>query len=173
MMIDVSLCCDRNMLEQAYVTIKSVKDSSSQGNEFCFNIVREAETSESEIRLFSGLEDKKTKINFFNINNYVSKQEKKAFAVLGYPFTAASYRIFLPKIISDNVKKTIYLDCDLIVRKDLHELWTQPLNGHILSAVKDFGVVYHIIKNDIKHKESIALKKLNLIKPENYFNSGV
>ena len=173
MLIDVSLCCDKNMLEQAYVTIKSVKDNSVQGNKLCFNIVREAETSEKELNLFQDLEDENTKINFYNINNYINNEDKKAFSIFGYPFTAASYRIFLPRIISDNVKRTIYLDCDLIVRNNLSELWNKSFDGHLLAAVKDFGVIYHIKKNDVKHKESVALKNLNLKNPENYFNSGV
>lgn len=49
----------------------------------------------------------------------------------------AFYRLFIPELLSDHIEKALYLDCDLIVKKDITELWNTDLSGHYLAAVQD------------------------------------
>ena len=85
-------------------------------------------------------------------------------AVRGLPIyqhisLATYYRLLIGEIVPREVKRAIYLDCDLIVRADLMELWTTPLKGCVLGAVPDEGF------RD-RHK-------LGLSEAAPYFNAGV
>mgnify|MGYP002721121269 FL=1 len=55
--------------------------------------------------------------------------------------TDISYTVFLRYFISDFVKedKTLYLDCDLLVTKNLDDLFATDLQDYPLAAVRDFG----------------------------------
>ncbi len=71
---------------------------------------------------------------------------------------AAYYRISIPELFDSSVSRVIYLDCDLIVKADLAELWHTPLNGRHLGAVEN-------ISNSTYRASGLA--------QEQYFNSGV
>ena len=55
--------------------------------------------------------------------------------------TDISYTVFLRYFVSDFVKedKALYLDCDLLVTKNLDDLFTTDLQDYPLAAVRDFG----------------------------------
>lgn len=53
---------------------------------------------------------------------------------------ATFYRFALPRICPPHVGRVIYLDCDLIVVRNILELWRANLNGFPMGAVYDPGV---------------------------------
>ena len=54
----------------------------------------------------------------------------------GFASTATYRRLYLAQLVPD-IDRLIYLDCDVVVRHDLTELWLQPLDGYPLGAVSD------------------------------------
>lgn len=70
-------------------------------------------------------------------------------------------RLFVPEILK-NIKKAIYLDCDVIVQKPLEELYNMDLKN------KSIGVIL-----DGKKDQISSLKRLNLSLERTYFNAGV
>ncbi|MED3667435.1 glycosyltransferase family 8 protein [Geobacillus kaustophilus] len=70
------------------------------------------------------------------------------------------YRIAIPDLLDPEVKKALYLDCDLIVKEDISELWNTNIDDYFVAAV-----------------ESICARgrKYELLIPDEYgyFNSGV
>lgn len=83
--------------------------------------------------------------------------------------TGAAYsRLFLPELIPSCVEKIIYLDADLIVRRDLQELWNLDLGNYALAAARDqaIGVVSSIWGISNFHQ-------IGLDPNTPYFNSGV
>ena len=74
---------------------------------------------------------------------------------------AATFRFLLPKIIFPAIEKIIYLDADTIVNLDIRELWRVELEDKPLAAVVDIGAY------------NLPLCTEGIVKPENYFNSGV
>lgn len=72
--------------------------------------------------------------------------------------SAAYYRISIPEIFDETVKKIIYLDCDMIVKRDIVELWETDITDYHVGAVENLsGHTY---------------KQLGI--PQNeYFNSGL
>ena len=73
----------------------------------------------------------------------------------------AYYRLLLPEILSDT-KKVLYLDCDLIIRANLRELWETNIDGCAFACVKD--------RSDIVIER---VKALGYDQHDSYFNSGV
>jgi lipopolysaccharide biosynthesis glycosyltransferase len=65
------------------------------------------------------------------------------FPVSGHITLAAYARIFLSDILPASWSKVLYLDCDLIVRRNLLELWSTELDGYAIAAVRDPGNQHH------------------------------
>ena len=50
---------------------------------------------------------------------------------------AAYYRILLPEILEDKIKKVLYLDCDMIIMGNIEELFELELDNYALAATLD------------------------------------
>ncbi|WP_433894972.1 glycosyltransferase family 8 protein [Sphingobacterium mizutaii] len=74
---------------------------------------------------------------------------------------AASYRLLIPEIIEE-YDKVIYLDCDIIIKNDLGQIYEIDLQNNYLGAVYEAA-----IPEQFDCLESIGCK------PGQYFNSGV
>ena len=75
---------------------------------------------------------------------------------------AALYKFSLPEIFQE-LDRLLYLDGDILVEKDLSELWNTELSGYYAAAVKD----YRAVVSDPNPLEYLSLKE------PCYFNSGV
>ncbi|MCL5733621.1 MAG: glycosyltransferase family 8 protein [Patescibacteria group bacterium] len=100
------------------------------------------------------------KYNFFI--DYI-KPDNKFFTGLpdsSWPL-AAYHRIIVARLIPSEVKKLIYLDCDIMIKKDLSDLFFTDLEGKILGAVPDPAA------------NNESRKRLGIPEEIDYFNSGV
>ena len=86
---------------------------------------------------------------------------------------AAYYRLFVGSIFK-NYDKILYLDCDLVIRKDLSELYNLDIGDNVCAAAINLGMTYFnkssLLYNEVKDYMSNVLKIGNL---DCYFNSGV
>ena len=74
------------------------------------------------------------------------------------------FRIMLPELLPE-LSKIIYLDADILVNRDIRELWDINIDSYALAAVPDAGAV---------RKRAFPLPVLrNEVPAEHYFNSGV
>jgi lipopolysaccharide biosynthesis glycosyltransferase len=56
----------------------------------------------------------------------------------GYPnSSAANFRLIAGSSLPPDLKKVIYLDADILIQRDILELWNRPLEGNIALAVQD------------------------------------
>ena len=95
-----------------------------------------------------------------NIKSSFPSKDIERFSVGAY------FRMFLPKIFSDDINKIIYLDADIIVNLDITELWRIELGDKPLAAVPE--------KNDIFRDLPVSnIWRKGFMKAEDYFNSGV
>jgi len=72
------------------------------------------------------------------------------------------YRLMLPEIIDKEVKRVLYVDCDIIFRGPIKELFDINLDGKIIGAVEDVLSIY-----------SYMIENLGYSPTNYYFNSGV
>src|SRR5690606_6741170 len=74
-------------------------------------------------------------------------------------------RLFIPHFVPQEVEKVVYLDVDMIVLKDVFDLWNIDISGYTIAAVHDtFDTAYYGIKN---------YEELGIPKDSKYFNSGL
>lgn len=71
---------------------------------------------------------------------------------------SAYYRISIPELFDESVRKVLYLDCDMVVKGDIADLWGLDIEGYHLGAVENLSGHTH--------------RKLGIPRHE-YFNSGM
>lgn len=81
----------------------------------------------------------------------------------GHLGLSAYYRLFVPDLLPNHLKRIVYLDADLIVRRSIEELYFQPLDDAVVGAVcRPAAATY-----------DRDAARLELPKGCYYFNSGV
>lgn len=155
--IDIFLCIDDAYVYPCLVTIKSIIDNSNNKNLLSFFIlIPEKFESTKHIEKFK--EKEKCKIQIISMGD---KYEKLS---TGRRLTTpAYYRFSIPWITKK--KKAIYLDSDLLIRKDIKNLFDIDLEGYYYAAVVD---------GSANKEHNLPNLKGNIIIEEgNYYNSGV
>ena len=100
------------------------------------------------------------KITVLDINKELFKK-----LPIGERFTNISYeayfRLLMPSLLSDR-DRALYLDCDMIIKTDLAELWNTNLEGYALAAVQD----------TLRMRKK-CISRLGFGTNDGYFNSGM
>ena len=78
----------------------------------------------------------------------------------------AFFKFLIPHILPAEAEKVIYLDADIIVNLDINELWQIELGNKPLAAVLE-------IANNSEISRWSQYVGNNIVKEENYFNSGM
>lgn len=118
-------------------------------------------------------------LNFVSVDNELlnklneRNEQKHAWPEIIYA------KLFIPEFdVSKKIKKAIYLDCDIIVKKDIKSLYDIDLENYIIGAVTE-DLIYNnkIYKlehyNAYRKREIENIKKITNNKQHIYFNSGV
>ncbi len=155
--MDIALCFDSNFIMQAGVTIKSVCLNNTQ-EEIVFHLFINNVSAESQNTLKGLLENSKHKLIFYEIDESLLTGWPE---VSRYP-KSIYYRFFIAHKIPKYVNYILYLDCDIIVRDSLKELYEIDLNNRIIAAVLDRTPF-----------EVETMNRLRLPIEKGYFNSGV
>ena len=72
------------------------------------------------------------------------------------------YRILIPELLSDYAK-VLYLDCDILIQRDISALYDTNISKYMVGAIKN-----------PPHKDITSYKHNTLHIDENlYFNSGI
>ena len=158
-MINIVFITDKNYVFPTKVAIKSLIANKNRETQYNINIIG-VELDENDVFLFKNLETDNVKINIIQKDNdyenigfnhqYVSK--------------AALFKFQIPNIFND-LDKVLYLDGDMIIEKDLSELYNIDLGNNYAGMVIDYNIM-----SNFKHKS----KKYNdFLGVSNYFNSGM
>jgi len=104
--------------------------------------------------------------NIYNQKVEIVKIDSCKFEVLpigNFPnITKETYfRLEIPNLL-ENRNKCLYLDCDMIVRQNIEQLWNTNLNGYAIAAIKD-------CKSMVKKGTS----RLCYSENESYYNAGM
>ena len=155
--IDIFLCIDDAYVYPCLVTIKSIIDNSENKDLLSFFIlIPEKFESTKYIEKFKEKENCKIQI--------IPMRDKYEKLSTGRRWTTpAYYRFSIPWITKK--KKAIYLDSDLLIRKDIKNLFDIDLEGYYYAAVVD---------GSAKEEHPLQNLKGNItIEKGNYYNSGV
>ncbi|SOB91153.1 lipopolysaccharide biosynthesis glycosyltransferase [Ureibacillus xyleni] len=153
--IHIVLAPDNNYVVPACAVITSVLENNTSGSSIHFYILDNDISNENKKNLDMAIKKNNlTSLSYLQINSSLIEGK----VVNGHISEAAYYRILLPQILFE-IKKVIYLDCDVIVKKDIKQLWDINIDDYAIAAV---GI------KDFSHSSIIGLPS-----DAPYFNSGV
>lgn len=154
--IPIVLAFTPNYIIPAATTIVSVLESSQNTDTFEIICLSSSNLSQEIRESLVAIDKKRLRFKFINLEN----QLEGIYVDERYT-VAASYRLLLPNILSD-YDVIIYLDCDIIVRNNLANLYhSTNLGDNYLAAVYEASLTFQIP----------YLNKIGCI-PGAYFNSG-
>lgn len=81
---------------------------------------------------------------------------------------AAYYRLFIPELLPKHLDRAIYLDCDLVVKSSLKQLWETDFQSNCILAVQDIWSPQISCPNT-----EVPYQELGIPANAKYFNSGV
>lgn len=115
--------------------------------------------SKENCEMLEQLSTENVSVLCLNISSYVKEFDLRA---IGHLSVEALYRLLIPLIFKE-CQKVIYLDTDLIIRRDVAELLEYPLNGNAIGAVREICTTFLR-----QHSYEIGMKSC-----ADMFNSGV
>ena len=164
--MEIAFCTDTNYVMPCGVAMTSICENNKEEDITFHLVITDEGTAPDEVeKKVSPLRDIAVKYGKI-VEVYRMDAEKiKGFTCsgAGYISTTAFARIFLPEILPDEVKKVIYLDCDVVCDGSLKDLWeTELIDDFPLGAIVDcyYAAPMH-------HKISEIPQEVH------YINSGV
>lgn len=167
--IPVVLACNDGYVPQLVVCLKSIVDSTDDNRVYDIVIFnRDISLQNQKVITDFFAEKNYVKITFVNISSYVEGYILKAKAHIS---TETFYRFLIIDILKC-YQKVLYLDCDLIVKRDLTQLFDIDLESNLIAACRDvdFNGQCNLLCMDTKNYLHTVLK---LDAPRNYFQAGV
>ncbi len=167
--VNIAFTVDNDNLDQVAVVVASILAHSSEPAALCFFVIFDGlvDVAEQKIRGWSVKPPNLTLVPFEN-----------AFAGrtrLGHISTTALLRTQLPNALPD-LDRVLYLDADIVVRRDIAELYRSDLDGNPVGGIVDLGM-YMWLRRDTIHgdfKMNDYLVRLGLDpRQSQYVNSGV
>ncbi|HFU2596679.1 TPA: glycosyltransferase [Campylobacter jejuni] len=153
--IHIFFACDDNYVQHLCVCIASILKNSLPNESFSFYILDGGLESRKKILL----ELKKIKdfeIEFIQIDKTIFENIP---LTIDYITKETYYRYIIP-LVKPELKKCLYLDCDIVVEDSLNFIWNINLKDKYVAAVKDTWITTHNY-----YKNTYNLK--------NSFNAGV
>ena len=131
--IHIAVVTDENYLSHSCVLIASILGTAKSGVRYHFHLIYAqpfANESQKKLEMF----EKQKKINIIR-----HRIDKARFDNMRLPIAHISqamyYRFLLPSLIPESVDKVLYLDGDIVVTRDLAELFSTDLGTHYAAVV--------------------------------------
>ncbi|WLR66421.1 glycosyltransferase [Campylobacter jejuni] len=170
--IPIIFSCDDNYLPYLAVILHSIKINSSKDYNYDICILYNSLNKENMDKIKNFIQDINISIRFINISPHIYNAKKQVhFHVAAHFKEANYYRFFIPSIFK-NYKKIIYLDCDMLVLKDLKDLYSYNFNTSI-AACKEITAILIVLNNIDKYYIDFINSKQAFKDISNYIQSGV
>ncbi len=153
--IPVLFCADRRYCQHLAVAIVSLLKNNTR-HQFRLILVLDERDDVTETQIRRTVEPFRNAaidVKAFSVNSF------SCFPVSGHISLASYLRLFMTQFVDSDIDKLLYLDCDLVVRDDIEDLWKTDVSHYFLAAVPDAYSDNHV--------------KLGFRNDEEYFNAGV
>ncbi len=161
--IPIFFATDDNYARFLNVALESLIENAS--NDFNYDIyVMNNGLSYPSRKAIKRFEEEGFKIHFVNVDSKLQALKLKL-NIRDYYTITTYYRLLLPELYP-NLRKALYLDCDIVIKDDIAKLYNTDINEYLVAAVRDQSVP--LIKEFADYVEG-ALG----IRREDYFNAGI
>ena len=166
--IAIIVACDNHYVILLAALLKSVDHHHKSGETIEVFIVDDGITSGNRKKLASSLVSDKMHLNWIPMDEAIPDDMHIPFDRTSYPKNIHT-RIFIPHFIPERFEKIIYLDVDMIMMRDVSELWNVELGDHMLAAVMDPRL--KVFSNS--WGGILNYKELGFDPETKYFNTGI
>lgn len=171
---------DENYAIPLAVTVRSAIDSLRPGSSLRLFVLDGGLSMESRARLMESWRDPRVKIEWIKPD----VDSVKHLPVSDHVSVCCYLRLMLPELIPADVGKLIYFDSDMLIRRDLSDLYTEPLGDQMALAVQEMAApwmdaeitadCYRLRRKFLAATRPISNYRELGIRPEAmYFNSGL
>lgn len=141
------------------ISLKSLLENNKEEEQIVVHILSDGITAANQLKLRKMVEEYGREILFYDVTDVKRLIPFEIHTAGFHPVILA--RLFLSKLIGEECKRIIYLDCDTIVAGSLHELETTDLKDFLVGMVPELHM-------PVDKKALIGIEKR-----ETYYNSGV
>lgn len=152
--IHICTSSDNNYAPYAGTMFASILLNSKKDESFVFHLLDGGIGPEEKMRI-----EKLKTIHDFEIVYYPMNNEEFANCPLTYLTIATYYRLKIASFLK-NVSKVIYLDCDMIIKQPLSDLWDTDISNYWVAGVQD----------PISDEN---MKRMGIPEGNYYFNAGM
>ena len=161
--INLVLATDDNYAQHAAITLMSAYEQAKNKNKINSFVLDGGISDDKKEKLKQSVEQYGGSIVFIRMDENIYKD-----MYISHQYTSAIYyRLTLPNLLNESIKKCIYVDCDLLFYDDIEKLWNIDLNGYPIGAIEDIGLTTSK-KRLLEKQKNIGLEDGSI-----YFNSGV
>jgi lipopolysaccharide biosynthesis glycosyltransferase len=175
--IVVVCASDNNYAMPLAVTMRSAIENLNPAYRILFYIIDGGISISNKRKILRSLIPNKCEVEFIQIPDSLIKDVTEAHELVekdidkskpAYISIASFYRLLIPELLPKHIDKAMYLDCDLVIKKDLSELWQTEFGEHHILAVRDAW-----IPNISSFEGKLNYQVLGIDPTAPYFNAGV
>lgn len=158
--MNIVLATDDKFVQHCTVAMLSILSHNSNVH---FFILTEGLNEENKTYMSKIVSENNGEIEFCFVPSNIVKYFPMSSLASNHISVATYYRLFITSLLPESIDKVIYLDCDMVIRSSLEDLWNTNINEYALGAVyQDLGWSDH---ND-------CWERLGIPRNQGYFNAG-
>jgi len=167
--VHVAAACDENYAMALAAMLASVGTSLGEQRRVVVHVLETGLADQTRLRVENRLQPR-LELNWTTIDAGRLRSLGATLRRFDTVSLQSYYRLLLPEVLSSVLQKVIYLDCDLVVNRDVGELWDSDVSGTCLLAVPELIAGSRFVSS----KAGIRLhRELGLPADLRFFNSGV
>lgn len=137
----IAFCCDDNYLIPACVMLESLMKK-NEDIQFVAHTFADDLSEESIEKLKNTLKDGGAELIVHVLPEHAKELIQDA-PTLKHVSIATYYRLFLPYVIDESVRKVLYLDCDILIRRSVKGLFKKTNPDIVIVGVADLNEEEH------------------------------
>ena len=145
----IAFASDNNYVRYLSVAMLSLIENCSNKYNYDIVVLENNISNENKRLLYKEISNyKNVSLRFVDVQRFYDENKDINFVTLGKCTIATYNRLFIPEIFK-NYNKVLYLDCDIVVKGDLSDLYEIELNNNYIGAVAGAEVFSWRVENSI------------------------
>lgn len=144
--VNIAYTIDNNYPIFTLLSINSILLNSEKDTKYRFYIIENNLTTKNKEKMKEFVEKRNQKIFFININQpIINEGNIYTYKSCNHVTSIGLARIYLEKLLPQDVDKVIYLDADTLILSDLKELYNIDLEGYVYGMVQDISCLADVV----------------------------
>ena len=157
--LNVIFTIDNNYPVMTMITIESILDHNWSNSDYIFYVIENNITNKNKKMMRDFVEKRNQQIEFLHVDTNKLDKNGDLFDFSNRITSIACARILIPELLPKTAHKALYMDSDIIVTRDLKDLYKTNLKN------KSAGMI-------LNHDQKNGAEKLYKFR-HGYYNSGV